>query len=714
MLTEVPIPDYVIVVAGFGPKFNYFTKLSDIPADDVFVCLQRIKDNLTSYEELYDFNHFEANDNASCSHDFSSSQPTYAQTYIENLLNKTKRFLIKNPDIIITLADKGGKVVILDKQMYMRKMNGFVDENIQNRVYRRVSAESTRIVTTNMENKFDEIRRELNPFLIIDKDADRPFWIHPLRFEPYVFSYLYGCVKIHKESLPMRPIISATNCQGSTLAHWLRNHLNSIANNLSKNKIKNSFDLFEKLKNVQFDVDDKLTTHDYDSMFTNIPYAKVESIIQKYYYLIGEDTSVPIELFLKALSFLVEESSYFIFDDDIFRQSKGLTMGNSLSQVLAEIYTSETMNVTAARFDNGKLKFMGKFVDDIISICKKDDCTMLDYYLTKDSDGLTLKVTNEDENREVSYLDSKVGFNEHNRIYMKWYQKPCSKNRILDHHSFHPHEMKTNVVNEFINAALKITSPPYLYETIGRLKTTLSNSNYSKKFILKSIFNAKKNVDPTVSSNVNGSCTMSTDDNPGSDQPRESRYSVSIAERTGLAKSCSSRFRSNKHFRYASYREKRTLLSEETPTFRDSPTVPRARNAYHKYVAYPYCPSLRSSLTTRLKRCATPNIRLAPTPVRQNRKYVFSTTKCKRLMTDMVNSSFSLSCTKCNLRLYLKTDSKDIARTISHHMSNNESPVFKHIHSHPNHNFGEPGDVRQFKDKKELDWLFPYSVSEKC
>lgn len=73
-----------------------------------------------------------------------------------------------------------------------------------------------------------------------------------------------------------------------------------------------------------------LETMDFDSMFTNICFGKTKQIIKKCYYLIATETTVPVEVFLAALSFFIEVDAYFSFNGKLLRQCRGLSMGSKL------------------------------------------------------------------------------------------------------------------------------------------------------------------------------------------------------------------------------------------------------------------------------------------------------------------------------------------------------------------------------------------------
>lgn len=72
-----------------------------------------------------------------------------------------------------------------------------------------------------------------------------------------------------------------------------------------------------------------------------------------------------VQTFLKALLFFIEMDAYFLFNENIFRQCKGLSMGNRLSKILADVFVSENLNKTFDIFASEMIGFFSIFVDDI-------------------------------------------------------------------------------------------------------------------------------------------------------------------------------------------------------------------------------------------------------------------------------------------------------------------------------------------------------------
>lgn len=226
-------------------------------------------------------------------------------------------------------------------------------------------------------------------------------------------------------------------------------------------------------------------------MFTNVPFEKTKAIIREYYHLVQEWPSMDCELFLDCVSFFVEDTAFFTFDGIVYLQMGGLAMGNSLSQVLAEITTSYYLNKALLEFSNGEVTFIYKYVDDLIAAidvdCLKDVQRVIESLL-----GMKMKLEVEDENKEVEYLQLKIGRSSNSRmLHVRWIQKEYSAKKIIDYYSYHPREMKNNVVREFIRSALTLTSPVHWKQTTNVLRLTLKRSNYPNGIVENEIESVK-------------------------------------------------------------------------------------------------------------------------------------------------------------------------------------------------------------------------------
>lgn len=106
---------------------------------------------------------------------------------------------------------------------------------------------------------------------------------------------------------------------------------------------------------------------------------------------------MPVEIFLRTLTFLVEENAFFTFENTVYLQTEGLAMGNSLSQILAEITT--------------EISFMYKYVDDIVAGMDSKILSRMQERIELLHGGMKLKLTVENRENEVDYLQMKIGRN---------------------------------------------------------------------------------------------------------------------------------------------------------------------------------------------------------------------------------------------------------------------------------------------------------------
>lgn len=183
-----------------------------------------------------------------------------AQKFIRQQADLAMIFLKNNNDIIIAQADKGGKVIIMDRILYELKVDEHLKENLENHTYyhwKEGSIESCRKI---LEPKFTGLRMSLNQYL----RKDLQDWsIEP---EPYVIAKLYVLVKSHKDGI--RPIIAAPDSWGGRLSNWILNKLELISNLFDQVKVINSEEFVAKIKEIGVIPEShKLTNWDYVSMF---------------------------------------------------------------------------------------------------------------------------------------------------------------------------------------------------------------------------------------------------------------------------------------------------------------------------------------------------------------------------------------------------------------------------------------------------------------
>ncbi|KAL7644275.1 UNVERIFIED_CONTAM: hypothetical protein RMT77_005102 [Armadillidium vulgare] len=133
--------------------------------------------------------------------------------------------LKKLENVVILKADKGNKVVLLNKDIYLDKAYNLLQD-----------VSTYKKLTFNpLKSSQSFFNKEIKTLL-----SDNQTLIK--KFTSYLpsLSYFYGLPKIHKENIPLRPIISNINCVTYNLAKWIANSLSPLIGCISSAHIKNS------------------------------------------------------------------------------------------------------------------------------------------------------------------------------------------------------------------------------------------------------------------------------------------------------------------------------------------------------------------------------------------------------------------------------------------------------------------------------------------
>lgn len=180
---------------------------------------------------------------------------------MDHLLQQSRAFLKAHPDLLVVPADKSGRTVILNKSDYTTKMYTHLNENLVSRNYASVKDFEFPLIRQYVEQAYKQLINEINPFFTIDGCKNIPFFP-----EPHVCWLLYGCPKVHKPTVPMRPIVAAVNGIGSHLSAWLLEKLSIIAGKFDKYNVNDTLSLIPELRNFHLEPDYVLCSLDYESM----------------------------------------------------------------------------------------------------------------------------------------------------------------------------------------------------------------------------------------------------------------------------------------------------------------------------------------------------------------------------------------------------------------------------------------------------------------
>ena len=297
-------------------------------------------------------------------------------------------------------------------------------------------------------------------------------------------SRIYGLPKLHKDNVPLRPIVSGIGSYTHKLAKYLSNILKPLT--INKYSVKDSFTFTQEilmLNSVPY-----MCSFDVASLFTSIP---VNETIEICLDLLYKDSELVNNLtraqFKKLLVFCVKEN-HFTFNEQYFDQIDGVAMGSPLGPVLANIFMSHFEDKALDKYDGNLPLFYKRYVDDTFVVFNdRDDCELFfEYFNTQHRN---IKFTLEHETSDcISFLDVLVTRNEEGTIETSMYRKGTFSGLYMKFDSFVPHHFKKNLISGLLNRAWKICSSYELfYRELNIIKEILMSNGFPVRFLNRHI-----------------------------------------------------------------------------------------------------------------------------------------------------------------------------------------------------------------------------------
>ena len=246
--------------------------------------------------------------------------------------------LQQNKNIIILRADKGRATVALDKEDYIKKCN----DHLTSRPYTKLKKEPVSSIVSKVTKKLIELRDNM---LIEQQEY---FKLKPTGKQPPRF---YGLPKIHKDGIPVRPIISHTGTPLHEISKYIANILKPYdklkEQHTHSSKLFSTFICQQKIK-----PDEIMVSFDVTSLYTTIPINQALLIIKdllEHDNKLADRTLLSPRQILDLLDILLC-TIYFKFNGDFYQQTDGAAMGGPTSAIVSEIYRQslETTAITTA------------------------------------------------------------------------------------------------------------------------------------------------------------------------------------------------------------------------------------------------------------------------------------------------------------------------------------------------------------------------------
>ena len=150
---------------------------------------------------------------------------------------------------------------------------------------------------------------------------------------------LTGLPKIHKEDMPIRPVVNYMTAPGYRTAKRLVKIIKENIDIVNNYSIKNSYDLVEKIKTIKSAPHYRLASFDVTNLYTNVPVDETMTILRNSLINTNRLGRNEIDELMQLLKTILKQN-YFSYDNEYFMQEDGLAMGSPLSGILADLYLS--------------------------------------------------------------------------------------------------------------------------------------------------------------------------------------------------------------------------------------------------------------------------------------------------------------------------------------------------------------------------------------
>jgi hypothetical protein len=385
-------------------------------------------------------------------------------------ISKEERLALKSlredKNIEILPADKGCATVILDKSEYTTKMNSLVKDEATYKPLKKDPTDKYRAKLVKIINQWkneDTISENLAKYL---------------KSQGGVPPRVYGTPKIHKPSVPLRPIVSSLGSVTYNVAKYLARALSPLVGK-TEHYVKDSQDFVKKIKDLEVPPGQKLISYDVSALFTSIPTPDASRVIRS--YLESDNTlkdrcPLSVDQLLTLLEFCLD-TTYFVFQGDFYQQTHGAAMGSPVSPLVANIYMEDFEKKALASAPHPPSMWL-RYVDDtFVKIGEDYIQEFTDHINSQDAN---IKFTNEPEvEGSIPFLDVKVHLNDDGSTRTTVYRKPTHTDQYLNGLSHHPLEHKRSVVRSLINRAENIVTDPHeRSQEIKHIKQVLSVNNF--------------------------------------------------------------------------------------------------------------------------------------------------------------------------------------------------------------------------------------------
>jgi hypothetical protein len=402
---------------------------------------------------------------------FSSSKNFHTANNLSKFEINALNTLKMNKSIIIKKADKGGGIVVLDNNKYLNQINTLL---LDAKTYLPVLQDDT----LQVKRSVDGLLHDLQVSNIIGQKQ-----FHFLtNFIPRCPRF-YGLPKLHKDGFPLRPIVSQIDGPTSRLNLLVDKLLHTAESNIPF--LLQDTTAFLNLINTHSvcTPETYLVTLDVTSLYTNIPHTEGCAFVCEFYektlHLWDSDGLIPPDVkTLHTLMMFILENCTFEFNNTLYKQLFGTTMGASFSVKFANIYMHVWLTKYIGLFTGIKPEFLARLIDDIFFFWNSSEVLLLEFINFLNDCHPSIKFEATYSKDKIHFLDTEV-YIQDNTVRTTIFTKPTDKKQYLHFSSYHPaHVTKAIPYSQALRYRRNIEDDSILKTELKNLMKFFTNRGY--------------------------------------------------------------------------------------------------------------------------------------------------------------------------------------------------------------------------------------------
>jgi hypothetical protein len=389
------------------------------------------------------------------------------------------RSLRSNTDIVIKSADKGGSIVVMDKELYeaeaLRQLN---NPKYYKLINESVAAKNAIAINSIVNKLYDNgrISKRQHAFLFCDL--------------PVKNRYFYLLPKVHKPRnkwphlrMPEgRPIVASCGSELSNVGKFIDYYLQPLVTT-SDFYIKDTYHFISKVRGQLIDSHWYFITGDVSSLYTNMDHDLILSTLKDFFRRFPDNNRPDTELL--HLMEITLKGNDFSFKDRFFQQVLGMAMGNSCSPSTANLFLAK-LDKEATSYPIS-IRFYNRFLDDIFFLWPGTLEQFAEFETFVNSIIPNIHITFTISSTSVNFLDITLFKHETagvHTIETKPYFKETDTHQLVHTKSFHPHHTFKGIVKSQFIRLKRLSSFKHDYLEAGRiLKKVLITRGYSKRLL---------------------------------------------------------------------------------------------------------------------------------------------------------------------------------------------------------------------------------------